>query len=484
MAERIIFHCDVNSAFLSWSAVKRLKEDPNGVDLRTIPSAVGGDVETRHGVITAKSIPAKKYGVTTGEPVVKALQKCPNLVLVQSDWETYRAYSHAFMEILHEYSDQVEQASVDEAYVDVTEAVLREMKHRTGMDPGTAYPIQPAGESSSYKREDHRETYGNLQAERSAAIALAGQIRDEVRTKLSFTINVGISSNKLLAKMASDFEKPDKTHTLWPEEVPAKMWPLPIGALYGCGKRTADRLSDLGIRTIGDAAAADPAMLQSFLGEKGGAYISRAAKGIGSDIVQTIREDAKSYSNELTTTEDITQANYRELMPPLLDRLSASVAGRLQRDGVYGSTVTVSAKTDDFRRHSRQTRLAASTNDKAIIERNASKLMENLLFEKDGIYDRGAGVRLVGVGVSTLDHGEYRQMDLEGFLQEQQNMEQRRLQEKKEREEREKKKAEEECLIQEEQAREMQKQQRQDRLDEMMQRLRRKYGSDAIHKGV
>ena len=121
--ERIIFHVDVNSAFLSWSAVKRLREDPSSVDLRTIPSAVGGDVETRHGIITAKSIPAKRFGITTGEPVVKALQKCPGLVLVSSDWETYRQSSQAFMAILCEYSGMVEQASVDEAYVDMTETV-------------------------------------------------------------------------------------------------------------------------------------------------------------------------------------------------------------------------------------------------------------------------------------------------------------------------------------------------------------------------
>ena len=120
---RTIFHVDVNSAFLSWSALKRLEEDPDAVDLRTIPSGVGGDVKTRHGIITAKSIPAKKYGVQTGEPVVKALQKCPQLVLVPPDFETYRKYSHALMEILSRYSPLLQQVSIDEAYLDVTERV-------------------------------------------------------------------------------------------------------------------------------------------------------------------------------------------------------------------------------------------------------------------------------------------------------------------------------------------------------------------------
>lgn len=162
---------------------------------------------------------------------MKALQKCPGLVLVSSDWEAYREYSNAFIRILLEYSELVQQASIDEAYVDMTEAI------------GT---------------EDRR----------SAALALAASIREEIRTRLGFTVNVGISSNKLLAKMASDFQKPDRTHTLWPEEVPAKMWPLPIGDLYGCGGKTASRLAGIGITTIGDAAGADPAMLQSFLGRR------------------------------------------------------------------------------------------------------------------------------------------------------------------------------------------------------------------------
>lgn len=416
--ERIIFHVDVNSAFLSWSAVKRLKDDPKAVDLRTIPSAVGGDVETRHGIITAKSIPAKRFGIVTGEPVVKALQKCPGLVLVSSDWEAYREYSNAFIWILLEYSELVQQASIDEAYVDMTEAI------------GT---------------EDRR----------SAALALAASIREEIRTRLGFTVNVGISSNKLLAKMASDFQKPDRTHTLWPEEVPAKMWPLPIGDLYGCGGKTASRLAGIGITTIGDAAGADPAMLQSFLGEKSGAYITAASRGIGSDRVHTEHEDARSYSNETTTPEDITLQSYDRLTPPLLHHLSGKVAGRMKRDGVYGSTVTVSVKTNDFRRRSRQKKLDAATNDAAVIERHARELLRGLLYERDGIFDRGAGVRLIGVGMSSLDHGEYRQLSLEDFLQDQ-----------------EKEKTETAGRV------------RQEKLRKMLQKVQSRYGNDSLRKGL
>ncbi len=416
--ERIIFHVDVNSAFLSWSAVKRLKDDPKAVDLRTIPSAVGGDVETRHGIITAKSIPAKRFGIVTGEPVVKALQKCPGLVLVSSDWEAYREYSNAFIRILLEYSELVQQASIDEAYVDMTEAIGKEDR-------------------------------------RSAAMTLAASIRVEIRTRLGFTVNVGISSNKLLAKMASDFQKPDRTHTLWPEEVPAKMWPLPIGDLYGCGGKTASRLAGIGITTIGDAASADPAMLQSFLGEKSGAYITAASRGIGSDRVHTEHEDARSYSNETTTPEDITLQSYDRLTPPLLHHLSGKVAGRMKRDGVYGSTVTVSVKTNDFRRRSRQKKLDAATNDAAVIERHARELLRGLLYERDGIFDRGAGVRLIGVGMSSLDHGEYRQLSLEDFLQDQ-----------------EKEKAEAAGRV------------RQEKLRKMLQKVQSRYGNDSLRKGL
>lgn len=447
--ERIIFHVDVNSAFLSWSAVKRLEEDPGSVDLRTIPSAVGGNVKTRHGIITAKSIPAKRFGVTTGEPVVKALQKCPGLVLVSSDWETYHRYSQAFIAILHEYSELVEQASVDEAYVDMTEAVI-EAAAAAGLSR------KPGEPSVKAKVPENTESYGEEQKVllRKEAEILASDIRNKVRTRLGFTVNVGISSNKLLAKMASDFQKPDRTHTLWSEEISSKMWPLPIGSLYGCGSRTAARLSDIGVVTIGDAAKADLPMLQSFLGEKGGAYIQRAARGIGSTQVQVQSEDAKSYSNETTTSEDVTIQNYERLALPLARKLSAKVAGRLARDGVYGSTVTVSVKTSDFRRRSRQKKLSSSTRSEEVIRQNAEELLRGLLYEENGIFDHGGGVRLIGVGVSSLDRGEYRQMDLEGFLCEQQQNQKRKAQEQKKHQ-----------------------------LDEMMKKLQSRYGEATIYKG-
>ena len=261
---RTIFHVDVNSAFLSWSALKQLQENPGSVDLRTIPSAVGGDIQTRHGVITARSLPAKEYHVQTGEPVVRALEKCPQLVLVRSDFKTYRMYSSQFIAILKEYTDQVQQASIDEAYMDVSD----------------------------------------LAASREDALELAGRIKNTVRDRLGFTVNVGISENKFLAKMASDFEKPDRVHTLFSDEIREKMWPLKVRDLYGCGAATAQQLNDMGFRTIGDLASCSEQMLKNLLGEKRGEYIYRRVRGIDSSQVETLRQEAKSYGNETTTAED------------------------------------------------------------------------------------------------------------------------------------------------------------------------------------
>ena len=298
IAERTIFHVDVNSAFLSWSALKKLRDEPGSVDLRTIPSAVGGDVKTRHGIITAKSIPAKRYGIQTAEPVVKALQKCPQLVLVPPDFDTYREYSRKLMDILAQYSPMLQQVSIDEAYLDMSDRIA----------PG----------------------------DREAAKMWARRIREQVKRELGFTVNVGISTNKLLAKMASDFEKPDRTHTLYPDEVPSKMWPLPIDSLHGCGKSTAQKLQLVGINTIGEAAASDPLLLQSILGQKSGAYIYNSANGISRSPVVAEREQAKSISNERTLSEDVDRENYHTNGIPVIRELAEKVASRMQKKGLPG----------------------------------------------------------------------------------------------------------------------------------------------------
>lgn len=433
--KRCIFHVDVNSAFLSWSAVRKLKEDPDAVDLRTIPSAVGGDIKTRHGIITAKSIPAGRMGVKTGEPVTGALAKCPDLVLIPSDFETYRAYSRAFIEILEKYAPVIEQVSIDEAYMDMTGTEHLFRKEISGGEP---FPL-----------------------------CAARVIRDEIRTLLGFTVNVGISTNKLLAKMASDFEKPDRTHTLYPEEVPSKMWPLPIRDLHGCGGATAARLYSLGILTIGDAAAFDEDLLKSVLGDAAGAYIHRSANGISTSPVRGERDKAKSYSNERTLAEDITQENYAVRMPEILDYLSEKVSGRLQKDHVRAATIGVIVKTGTFHRHTRQATVERAVNRKDLIEKTAAGLMEELLKGPGGLFAAGETLRLVGVSASGLDDSPFEQMSLFDFMDGEGEMPVR-----------EKKKEKEETGKHSPPGAVKKK-----RLDDMMAKIRDRYGENALRKG-
>ena len=428
IAERTIFHVDVNSAFLSWSALKKLRDEPGSVDLRTIPSAVGGDVKTRHGIITAKSIPAKRYGIQTAEPVVKALQKCPQLVLVPPDFQTYHAYSRALMDILAQYSSLLQQMSIDEAYLDMSDRIA----------PG----------------------------DREAAIMWARHIREQVKRELGFTVNVGISTNKLLAKMAGDFEKPDRTHTLYPDEVPSKMWPLPIDSLHGCGKSTAQKLQLVGINTIGEAAASDPMLLQSILGQKSGAYIYNSANGISRSPVVAEREQAKSISNERTLSEDVDRENYHTNGIPVIRELAEKVASRMQKKGLSGQTVTFQVKSSEFDRYSRQASLSEATDRAEEIESAALMLADRLLNGPDGLFEAGMTIRLIGVGVSKLTQKQIHQMDL--FEWADRNLEEEKRKEEKRRvtaEENEKRKA------------------KQARLDKMMEMINNRYGTGTVKKG-
>jgi len=405
---RVVFHADVNSAFLSWSAVQALKENPDSVDLRTIPSAVGGDVSTRHGIITAKSIPAKKYGIVTAMPVMRALELCPSLVLVQSDYQMYREYSQAFIKILKSHAKVVEQVSIDEAFMDMT-----------GLEG------------------DPR--------------VIARQIADEVKTRLGFTINVGISCNKLLAKMASDFEKPDKVHTLFPNEIAEKMWPLPIGDLFGCGSKTAEKLIRVGIRTIGEASHTDPHFLRGLLGDAAGTYIYQAANGKSDSPVSDEARDVKSVSNEYTTTEDITEKNWKTDGLKMLDYLTTKMSGRLAKQGLYAETIGVSVKTDDFKRHSIQTKCPDPVQSKEEIYPFARRLFEEILCGKDGMFQEGKSVRLIAVVASSLSDGSYKQMTLLEALNQAKN--------------------------------DAEKKEKKEKLDRMTALIKNKFGESAIRKG-
>lgn len=332
--ESIIFHIDVNSAFLSWEAVYRLAHKGGKQDLREIVSAVGGDMAMRHGIILAKSIPAKKYGIKTGETILEAQRKCQNLVIVPPNYSLYEKCSAAFMDILREYSDVVEPYSIDEAFIDMTASI-----HLFG----------PPEE-------------------------VAGKIKDHIHDRLGFTVNVGISNNKLLAKMASDFKKPDMVHTLYPEEIQRKMWPLPVSDLFFVGRATTKKLFGFGIKTIGELASADPEWLKSIF-KKQGEVIWGFANGV--DVSPVLEQPLanKGYGNSTTTPYDITDIETADM---LLLALAETVGNRLRADNVQIAVVAVGIRYADLSYVSHQMVLPTATNLTWEIYQAACKLFLEL----------------------------------------------------------------------------------------------------------
>ena len=360
MADRIIFHVDANSAFLSWTAAYKIKVLGETVDLREIPSVVAGDKASRHSIILAKSAPAKKYGIQTGEPLFQALEKCPDLVVVPPDYELYVEASRHFVQMLRSFSPAVEQYSIDEAWVDMT---------------GT------------------ERLWGSprLAAER---------MRKRIWEELGFTVNIGISSNKLLAKMAGDFEKPNKVHTLFPEEIPDKFWPLPVRDLFLVGAATERKLKIMGIRTIGDLAHTDAALLRKRLG-KHGETIWHFANGRNADIVAPEPAENKGYGNSTTTAQDV--VTYEQAHQVLLS-LCETVASRMRKDGKCGSCVTIHLRTNEFRHFSHQMMLGGATNITSELFDAACRLFEEA-------WDGVTPLRQLGVQMTRLSGEPYRQFD-------------------------------------------------------------------------
>ena len=357
--QRLIFHVDVNSAFLSWEAAKRVKQGLP--DLREIPSCIGGDPKKRTGIVVAKSIPAKKYGIQTGEPMGMALQKCPDLVCVPSDFALYDRCSKAFKSICASYAPVMESFSIDEVFLDMT-------------GTGQIYPDP---------------------------VATACEIKDRIYRELGFTVNVGISTNKLLAKMASDFEKPNKVHTLYPEEVPQKMWPLPVRDLLFLGKASEKKLVQNGIRTIGDLARANEKEIQMLLGEKAGHQLYLSANGIDDSPVKAQREEAKGISVETTFDEDI--VSYEQIFPILLSQCDI-VAARMRREGKKCNCVAVSFRTLEFKNKSHQRKLANPTDVTNEIYQNVRQLFQESW--------SGQPLRLIGMALTGLTEDDFIQMSL------------------------------------------------------------------------
>ena len=344
---RIIYHVDVNSAFLSWEAVYRMHHLGAKLDLRTIPAAVGGDQAKRHGIILAKSIPCKRYGVQTGEPVVDAKRKCPNLVIVPPNYELYNKSSKAFIAVLKRYTDKVDQYSIDEAFLDMT-----------------GYTNTP------------EET--------------AVELKDTIKRELGFTVNVGVSENKLLAKMASELRKPDMVHTLWRYEIPEKMWPLPVSELFYVGRASGRKLDSFGIKTIGDLAKFDVRYLKAVM-KSHGVLIHEYANGLDDSEVIIEPPANKGYGNSLTTPKDVCTV---ELAKLYLLSLSETVSARLRADGVKIRVVAISLRDYNLKFHGHQIKLQTPTDLTCEIYDAACQCLKELW---DGIPLRHLGIHTTQV---------------------------------------------------------------------------------------
>ena len=345
----IIFHIDVNSAYLSWTAVEKLKQGAE-TDLREIPAIIGGNQESRHGVVLAKSVPAKRYGIRTGEPVANAFRKCPNLIMEPPDHKMYSIYSKKLMEFLRKYTSDIEQVSVDECYMDFT---------------GIAYKY-------------------------NSPVDAAVEIKNKIWDTFGFSVNIGISTNKLLAKMASDFEKPNRVHTLFPEEIEEKMWSLPVSALYMAGRASVEVLKKLEIKTIGELAKTNPHILELHL-KSHGKMLWEFANGIDTAKVQSEETVAKGIGNSTTLAKDVVD---REEAKEVLLWLSESVGKRLRKAGQKAQMISVEIKYYNFQSVSHQRQMRKAAYEDKILYENACLLFDELW--------NGEPIRLLGVRTSKL----------------------------------------------------------------------------------
>lgn len=356
---KIIFHIDVNSAFLSWSASYRVNILGEKIDLRDVPSIVGGDQESRHGIVLAKSGPAKQFNIHTGEAIVTARKKCPGLVVIPPDYHLYVSASRALMDILKKYSDNVEQYSIDEAWAEFT---------------------------------GFNNLYGSPQV-------FAEQLKEEIKTKLGFTVNIGISTNRLLSKMAGELRKPDFVNTLFMEEIPDKMWPLPVGELFFVGRSTQKKLLSMGITTIGELAKADVELIKSNL-KKHGEIIWNYAHG--KELVEHLysKMPNKGYGNSITLPRDADNSNYAH---KVILSLCETVGMRIRMDVVKISVISVSIKSCFFEHEGKQKQLFSPTDVTEEIYKEACDIFDKL-------WDKKTPIRQIGVHTSKVTETDFRQV--------------------------------------------------------------------------
>lgn len=356
----LVFHVDANSAYLSWTAAALLERGYRK-DIREIPSAIAGDPENRHGIILTKSIPAKRYGIKTGESLLEARQKCPELEVYPPDYDLYLLCSEAMYKVLLEYTPVIQRYSVDECFCDMT-----------------------------------RSRWG-----RENPIDAAVEIKERIKRELGFTVNIGIGRNKVCAKMAGELKKPDMVHTLWPEEIPGKLWPLPVRELFMVGHASEKKLRNIGIYTIGDLAKANRILLKSLL-KSHGLLIHDYANGIddsevtiNEDIIQKGIGNGLTYAYDLETAEDI----YRELLA-----LCERVSGRLRRLGRYAGRISVYLRSSTLHGYSHQVKLYGKINTTSEIYKAARGLVDEMWGKEP--------VRAMSISVSDLSGGDSLQLSM------------------------------------------------------------------------
>lgn len=354
---KLVFHVDVNSAFLSWEAAYRLQQGEY-LDLRTIPSAVGGDPKKRSGIILAKSIPAKKYNIKTADTLVEAFKKCPTLTIVPPTYGLYTKCSKALVNILKDYTPQIDRFSIDECFMN----------------------------------------FSNMKCFKKSPLEMAEEIRERVYNELGFTVNIGVSENKLLAKMASDFQKPNKVHTLFKDEIQEKMWPLPVEELFMVGRATKPKLHRMGIYTIGDLAKSNRLLIESQL-KKHGHMIWNFANGIdSSEFWTTKKETIKGIGNSTTTPKDILDSDTAYMY---LLAISEMIGMRLREKKRTCGLVSVSLRTSEFFNASHQRQLTFQTSSTQAIYEISKELFNELW--------KGDAIRHIGIRISSLEMADTRQ---------------------------------------------------------------------------
>ena len=357
--ERIIFHVDVNNAFLSWTA-HDLLEHGYDKDIRTIPSVIGGDEKLRHGIVLAKSPVAKKYGIVTAETLHSARKKCPSLEVFPANYELYMENSKKFYQYLKQYTPYVEQTSVDECFMDLSK--------------------------TSYLYDD--------------ILKLAYKIKNEIKEQFGFTVNVGIGNNKLCAKMASDFEKPDKVHTLFMNEIKDKMWPLPINDLLFIGKSSSKTLMEIGIKTIGDLAKADEKKLSHYFKSRSSDMI-RSANGIDDSIVDISPYQYKCISISRTLPKD---TNDEKILKKMLLDMANNLGLRARKKNLFASCIAITVRTSSFRPFSHQLKLDKPINNTMDIYKYILRLFDEI--------DKSELVRSIGIRLGDLSNKSIEQVSL------------------------------------------------------------------------